>query len=210
MRESVDKVIVRINADLAQIRESLKNAPFTPPADEDKEPDEVLKELDRVKAKLDGLKDQITTALAWQALFDMEASQFKTLAIASKEFDSKNRFWTMYREWMVKTLDWEQEDFSTIDVEDLQRQVTTYYKESFAFVRDEQNSPITLKVKSLVDGWRTMMPVLAELGIKDMRPEHWGYLMDGIRKAAEKAKNEQAALHAVLPAKWTQFNRVSN
>jgi hypothetical protein len=33
-------------------------------------------------------------------------------------------------------------------------------QESFAFVRDEKNSPLTLKVKGLVDAWRTMMPVL--------------------------------------------------
>ncbi len=58
----------------------------------------------------------------------MEPYTFKTLAISQKEFEAKHRFWTMYREWLVKTLDWEECDFSTIDVEELARQVTLYYK----------------------------------------------------------------------------------
>ncbi len=33
-----------------------------------------------------------------------------------------------------------------------------------------------------------------------MRKQHWVLLMDGIRKNAEKAKNEQAAMIAVMPA----------
>jgi hypothetical protein len=58
MRDSVDKTISTINSELTQIREALKNPPFT---DEDKEPDEILKELDRMRARLDGFKQQIQT-----------------------------------------------------------------------------------------------------------------------------------------------------
>ncbi len=41
---------------------------------------------------------------------------------------------------------------------------------------------------------------LSELGNPAMRKQHWVLLMDGIRKNAEKAKNEQAAMIAVMPA----------
>lgn len=58
MRDSVDKTISTINSELTQIREALKNPPFT---DEDKEPDEILKELDRMRTRLDGFKQQIQT-----------------------------------------------------------------------------------------------------------------------------------------------------
>ena len=34
----------------------------------------------------------------------------------------------MYREWNHKTIDWEDADFATVDVDELAKQVTTYYK----------------------------------------------------------------------------------
>jgi hypothetical protein len=172
MRDSVDKTISTINSELTQIREALKNPPFT---DEDKEPDEILKELDRMRTRLDGFKQQIQTvqgmatinhpcplkcplsspvrllcvichdskdsstfgifvswyhacAAGWQVLFEMEAYNFNLIAICIKEFEFKHRFWTMYREWLVKSIEWEDADFSTLDVEEVGKTITAYYK----------------------------------------------------------------------------------
>lgn len=58
MCESVDKTIFRLNSELAAVREALKAAPFT---DQDREPADVLYELDRLRSKVEGLRDQITT-----------------------------------------------------------------------------------------------------------------------------------------------------
>jgi hypothetical protein len=34
----------------------------------------------------------------------------------------------MYREWLVKSIEWEDADFSTLDVEEVGKTITAYYK----------------------------------------------------------------------------------
>lgn len=59
----------------------------------------------------------------------MEPYSFHQLESANKEFDYKHRFWTMYREWLTKTEDeWEKADFTSLDVDEVAKTVTAYYK----------------------------------------------------------------------------------
>ena len=156
MRESVDKNIYRINGDLNQIKDSLLIAPFT---DENKLPAEILLELEKINSKLETLKDQIATVQNWQVLFDMDAYQFNSLVTAQKEFENKHRFWSMYEEWISKAQEWEESEFSSLDMENVSKVVNLYFKEAYSFAK-ENNDELTLKVKKTIENWRGMLPVL--------------------------------------------------
>ena len=169
MRENVDQNIVRLNNELLAISGSLKEGIFI---DNHAEPENVLQELQKVSSKLENITEQADTLNHYQGTFEIEPYQFGQLDTAKEAFAAKLEFWKLYSDWLQLTDEWEDGDFFEIDVEEMNSTVNRFAKDAFRMNKREA-SQVTLKVRTLVEEWKTLMPMILELGNKAMQQKHW-------------------------------------
>lgn len=94
----------------------------------------------------DGL---VCASWAVQELFNIESYAFKTLTKAQETFERQNSLWKMILKWNEQTEHWMADDFTKVDVEEMNRDVGVYFKDAFA-LHKKMNNDVTAKLKDAV------------------------------------------------------------
>jgi len=178
MKQTVYKNIARLNNELESTKSSLNEGIFI---DASANPKEVLKELDRVSATLSEIAKQTKTLQGYQVLFEKnEPYPFAALPATWEVYEKKRSLWELYGGWLEKSRKWLSEDFLTIDVVEMDRQVSETYAQAVKFNKEMRDSAVTMKVKGMVQEFKSLMPMLLELGNKAVKSQHWRQIFTSI------------------------------
>jgi dynein heavy chain len=171
MKQTVYKNIARLNNELEQQKLLIEEGIFI---DEKAIPRDVIKELDRVKNTLADIKSQTITLQGYQVLFEKnDPYHFNALPVTVALYEKKRVFWELYQTWIEKTKKWNNDDFQSLNVEDIDREVTETYATIVRINKESKDSPVTSKVKILVQEFKSIMPMILELGNKAIMRTHW-------------------------------------
>lgn len=171
MKQTVYKNIARLNNELEQQKSLIEDGIFV---DAKANPKDVLKELERVKNTLADIKAQTVTLQGYQVLFEKsDPYHFNALPTTVSLYEKKRLFWELYQSWLDKSKKWSYADFLTLDVEEIDREVTEIAASAAQLNEDAKESAVTKKLLGLVEEFQAIMPMVKELGNKAMKTVHW-------------------------------------
>ena len=171
MKQTVYKNIARLNNELESQKAAIEEGIFIDAA---ANPKDVVRELEKVRQTLSDIKSQTLTLQGYQVLFEKnDPYPFLSLPITIAAYEKKKQFWDLYSGWLEKAKRWNNDDFLTLDVEAIDREVSETYATAVKINKDARDSPVTLKVKNMVQEFKSIMPVLLELGNKAVKTSHW-------------------------------------
>lgn len=136
------------------------------------EADKVLDDLGGVAAKLDNLDILAKTYSGYQKLFDANVTEYKDLDASREKMEQMRQLWDLVRNWCKKHKSWLESDFSGISVEDVDKEVQVFFKDSYT-IHKKLNNRVSDMLKNRISDFKTMMPNILDLGNPNMLPRHW-------------------------------------
>jgi len=178
MKQTVYKNIARLNNELEAQKALIEEGIFV---DAMANPRDVVRELDRVRNTLNDIKAQTVTLQGYQVLFEKsDPYPFLSLPVTQALYEKKRLFWELYQNWLDKSKRWHNDDFLTLDVEAMDREVTETYQTAMRINKEQKDSPVTLKLKNMVQEFKSLMPCLLELGNKAIKQTHWRQIFSNL------------------------------
>jgi hypothetical protein len=157
MCRQLDTSLLRANDSLKSLGESMSAGIFV---DAKQAPESVLRELKAVHGKFDSLKSLVETYSRWQILFGQLTELPKEqprLASTQKLVEAQTNLWKGLHNWDTRYLAWTTSPFSSVDVEELSREVQASTKQSYGFDKSIANE-VSALYKSKVQGFRGFIP----------------------------------------------------
>eukprot|EP00756_Hemistasia_phaeocysticola_P021223 Hpha_TRINITY_DN15763_c5_g14::TRINITY_DN15763_c5_g14_i1::g.37046::m.37046/K10408/DNAH; dynein heavy chain, axonemal len=134
---------------------------------------DLMKKLDEAKAKVADFNHR-------ENLFHREKTEFGDVDRISKEFTPYAELWKTADEWMTAHTSWHNDRFETLDVNFMDSHVNSSWKTMLKCVRhfkEKDKLPllkIAEQIKSEIEDFRPIMPVVKYLRTPGMKERHWG------------------------------------
>ncbi|GBP05920.1 Dynein heavy chain 7, axonemal [Eumeta japonica] len=143
-----------------------------------------IKQLDKYVARASALDEKLAAALAKidqfneeETAFGWDLSQypkrkiiFDRLVPYKKLFDAGHAFLEKHKNWMTSRV-------GTYDPEDIEADVTAYYKIVYRLEKSFADNPDTFglasAIRERIDEFKIHMPIIQTLGNPGMKPRHW-------------------------------------
>jgi len=181
MTNTLDVSIARLNDQLVQIQAGLEEGIYIDSQFFD-DPSAVLTELDNLRIRLETVDEKAKTYTKYQALFDMPIYQYKNLKNAQVNFEVTDNLWKTVNKWNEQFEGWMGDDFTTIDVEEVAKDVAVYFKDSFS-MHKKLNTDVTSKLKDKTNDFKLKMTVIQELGNPNMKSRHWEKIFAALQQS---------------------------
>jgi dynein heavy chain, axonemal len=136
------------------------------------EPDKVLEELAQLGARLENADQLAKTYASYQKLFGVSVAAQKELESGKERYDTLRQLWETTKSWTDKQKVWLDSQFTELQVEEVDKEVQQFFKDSFALQKKLNNKASEL-LKDKVTEFKTMMPNILDLGNPNMRPRHF-------------------------------------
>jgi len=181
MTNTLDVSIARLNDQLMQIQASMEEGIFIDSQYFD-DPSAVLTELDNLKIRLETVDEKAKTYTKYQELFDMPIYHYKNLKNATDNFTVTDTLWRTVNRWNEQFESWMGDEFTTIDVEEVAKDVAVYFKDSFS-MHKKLNTDVTAKLKDKTKDFKDKMTVIQELGNPNMKSRHWEKIFASLQQS---------------------------
>ena len=178
MTQQLDMNIARLNDQLVQISGQLEEGVFVNVAHFD-DPSPVISELEAVHQKLESVDGFAKQYTANQELFGITPYNYKNLRKTQESYDRMLTLWTMVQKWNEQYEGWMSDQFTELDVEEINKEVQLYAKESFS-LHKKLNTDVTAKLKDKSVEFKNKMPIVLELGNPCMKDRHWEKIFTAI------------------------------
>jgi dynein heavy chain len=180
MTQQLDGSIGRLNDQLSTLNELLSQGVFIDPNHFD-EPETPLQQLEDMRKKLSNLEELSKTYSRHQELFSIPVYEYQGLAKTSAQFDVMHMLWSNVLAWNESYDSWMRDDFTELNVEEMNKAVSLFFKDSFA-AHKKLDTEVTGKLKEKVTEFKQSMPLVLELGNPAMRPRHWEKLYKALEQ----------------------------
>ena len=181
MTQQLDISIGNLNDAIRDIGSSLEEGVYINASFFD-DPQPVLSELAAVKAKLDNVDQRCAQYSASQRLFDITEYKYPQLVNAKAVYDRQEGLWNMINDWNEHYDSWMNSPFTELDVEEINKEVQVYFKDSFSLHKKLGND-VSMKLKDKTSDFKSKMGVILELGNPNMRDRHWEKIFEKLGQA---------------------------
>jgi dynein heavy chain, axonemal len=171
MNSNIDATISKLQDQVTSLTSKLDDPVFVEPQFFDSAM-EALEELSQIGSKLDQISQIASTYVGYQNLFDFPLFQFKELDICREKYECVKTLWECVKNWNGKHEYWMESQFTAINVEDLDKQVQVFFKESFN-LHKKISSQVSELLRDKVADFRSMVPNILDLGNPNMRSRHF-------------------------------------
>lgn len=86
--------------------------------------------------------------------------------------------WRSLNEWEERTDGWVKEKFSNINAKEIQAKADQFSKICNRVEKNLPVNPIAFKLKTMVDTFKSAMPVVTSLRNENLKLEHWKEIKD--------------------------------
>jgi len=181
MTMSLDTQITRLNEQLLKMKQNLCGGMFID-VQYFEDPSPVLGEIANMKKTLDKIKAQTDTFSEYQELFKIDPPyEYTNLKDAFDTFASTIKLWETVDSWNEKYHSWMTDDFKTLDVEEMNKEVAGFFKDSFSMHKKLDND-VTGKLKNKADDFKIKMNTILELGNPNMKDRHWSKIYAALQQ----------------------------
>lgn len=132
----------------------------------------VIDDLNQLGQRLDSVDQLAKTYSGYQKLFGVQAFEFTELETGKERWDNIKQLWEMVKNWNEKYQFWLESQFTTLPVEDIDKEVQVFFKESYA-VNKRLGNKVSEVLKDKVAEFKAIMPNVLDLGNPNMRARHW-------------------------------------
>jgi dynein heavy chain len=167
------------------IREKLDDGMI---ASADSVPYRMVKVLRDYGQRMEELKQQSQKLQYYQQVLKQPTQTYDTLDEVAQDLHVKTRLWEALADWVALTQGWREAVFKEIDVDEIGKQVQTYQKTAMRCERALPGNGAAAKLKSLVDDFRGLLPVVSDLRNKALKPRHWADIESILGKAVDPEK----------------------
>jgi dynein heavy chain len=171
MISQLDTCIARLNEQLTQVATQLQQGNFVDYT-YISQPKQILEELSQYRQKLDNFEQLSKQYSTNQELFQINVHSYKNLAKTQDTFNQIDTLWKNIDSWNSSFESWRENDFRTLDIEQMNKEVMTHFKDIFS-AHKKLNNKVTEIFKEQVTELKNKMPLLLELGNPAMQERHW-------------------------------------
>ena len=171
MISNVDSNIIKLEDQVITVGARLDDSDFTETNRFD-EAEHIVEELESMESKLDGFDQVAKTYTGYQTLFNTDCHEFKELKTSKEKASKIKKTWSTIANWNAKFNVWMEGPFQELQVEEMDREMQTLFKEVYALHKKE-GLPATEMLKDRVSDMRSMMPAVLDLGNPNIRSRHW-------------------------------------
>lgn len=165
MTNTLEKSIANLNEDLMSILASLHDGDYIDPACD---PKLVLDKLQTVNEQLVSLGEKAEGYKQMQSTFHMQSREFTQLRDTVTQYELKLEMWQKLDTWNESQYEWKSQDFKTLNVEAIAKEVAQYSKDvqkmSKRLAANPQNDQVISNFKESVEDFKEAMPVINDLG----------------------------------------------
>ena len=136
------------------------------------DPDRALDELGQIGARLESYEQLANTYGKYQGLFNVPLAQQKELEVGREKWEGLKKLWETIQNWNEKYKYWQDSQFTELNVEDIDREVQNFSKESFG-MHKKLSSKASEMLKDKVSEFKVIVPNVKDLGNPNMRPRHF-------------------------------------
>jgi dynein heavy chain len=136
------------------------------------DPERVLEELAALGQRLENADQLAKNYAGYQRLFGVTEVQHTELENGKEKFEQIKALWETVNNWSTKYKQWNDMQFTDMQVEDVDKEVQVFFKESFAFHKKLGNK-VSETLKDKISDFKAIMPNIMDLGNPNMRPRHW-------------------------------------
>ncbi|RYY36796.1 hypothetical protein EON62_01520, partial [archaeon] len=166
----VEAAIPVMKKAVLMIREKMDDPIITSP---DSNAARVVKLIRDQAARMEELKAQSARFLHYQTILRQPLQTFETLDEVATDLQVKLKLWESLQEWGAATQAWREAPFNEIDAEDVGKQVQNYMKVASRSERMLPGNAAASKLRSLVEDFKGLLPVVQDLRTKALQPRHW-------------------------------------
>eukprot|EP00760_Papus_ankaliazontas_P012185 PhM_4_TR15212/c0_g2_i1/m.1704/K10408/DNAH; dynein heavy chain, axonemal len=141
---------------------------------------EYAKEVRKLQKDIAKYREDALRFNTREVLFGRDKEDYTPLNQIAKDFEPYATLWTTADDWRTMHHSWMNDPFDTVDAEDLDKQVQTMWKNILKSTKAFKDKPSILKiseeVKSQIDEFRPIIPVVKFLRTQGMQDRHWAQI----------------------------------
>lgn len=199
MSNHLDMNIFKLAEQVTSITGKLEEATFTEPS-YFQAPNSVLDELGTLNQKLETIEQLAHTYEGYQKLFNGVVSEYNELISTRQRWAELKEMWELVKNWNSKYEYWLTCPFVTLNVEEVDREVQVFFKDSYN-LHKKVNNTVSELLKEKVSDFKTIMPNVLDLGNPNLRSRHWEKILGQI--GIKFFNGMQLCLQEMLLAKVT-------
>ena len=134
-----------------------------------------LEELNQLSQKFEASEQLSNTYSVYQRLFGVPVFESNELTLGLEKLEATRVLWNTVNSWNEKFTNWNESEFTQLQVEDIDKEVQVFFKDSFN-LHKKVNSKVSEKLKDSVADFKAIMPNVLDLGNPNMRARHFGKL----------------------------------
>lgn len=136
------------------------------------DPSRVLEDLNQLGQRLEIADQNAKTYSGYQKMFGVIPFEFSELDTGRERWENMKQMWEMVKSWNEKHQYWQESQFTHLAVEDIDKEVQVFFKDSYA-VNKKLNNKVSEMLKDRVAEFKAIMPNVLDLGNPNMRPRHF-------------------------------------
>lgn len=171
MTNHLDMNIFKLSEQVATVASKLNDAPFTDKSYFDNA-DNVLEEMAQLGQKIDAIDQLGNTYSNYQKLFNSNVSDYSDIAACKQRWNDLKHLWELVKNWNSKYYVWMNTQFLNLSVDDIDRDVQVFFKDSFN-LHKKINNKVSETLKDRIAEFKAIMPNVLDLGNPKMRARHW-------------------------------------
>jgi len=159
------------------VREAMDNPIF---ASADSPPAKMVQKIREQATKMEELKALGAKYQHYQTMLKQNVTEFDVIDETHADLQTKLKLWEAFNEFQAQTQAWKEAPFSTIDAEELGKQVQSYLKVAARSEKLLPGNTAAPKLKGMVEDFKGLLPVVQDLRNKALKPRHWSDIMAAI------------------------------
>ena len=172
------EMVVAVNTNIAKLQEQiggivsrLEDDLFVETESFD-DPEHVLEELSLLGQRLESADQLAKNYAGYQRLFNVPEFENAELELGKEKYEQLKALWECVNNWSTKYKHWSDVQFTELQVEEVDKEVQVFFKESFAFHK-KLSSKVSETLKDRISDFKAIMPNVMDLGNPNIRARHW-------------------------------------
>ncbi|KAJ9468402.1 Dynein-1-beta heavy chain [Diplonema papillatum] len=165
----IDEQLKEVEVELLEVESRANDPAF---ADDEADPDRAVAELDQILKDAERIRDRERLLCQYQELFNLDVAHINQIATVHKAANDRHKLWSSMRNWVALTQQWSETPYATIRVQEIADAASKYTKYVNHLTRSLPAFPALLKLRTMVDEVKLVLPVVAALTNPAMHSHH--------------------------------------
>ena len=171
MQVMVETNIVKLSESISTAVSRLEEPLFTEAENFDNYA-QAMAELEAVGLTLERADEKAKAYTSYQKLFGVPPNEYAELETGREAHETMKKLWVTVKEWSTKHSGWMEDDFRSLHVEGIDKEVQVFFKDGYT-MHKALNLGVSEILRDKISDFKTIMPTVMDLGNPSMAPRHF-------------------------------------